>query len=194
MPMSLYAFQIQLQFACVLNLIAFEVDFDGFGDFGNREGLALDLAERDGRDHKTSAQDFHKLAQVHFGHQDFLVAAQDRAEVGRQGVEKAQMNVSDRLALAALALDGALDRAEGAAPADDEQVAGQRPVDGGGRNLASDTVDLGLAQEAHGLVIVALIADIAAVLVLLDSANAVPEAGRADADPGTGERVGVAFE
>ena len=98
--------------------------------------------------------------------------------------------VGDVQAALARVGDGAGDRPVGAAPADDGEVGT------GGALLAGllgervrDVQHLLPARVGHALVVGGVVGDVAAVVVLLDAADAVLEAGRAGPDPGADQAL-----
>ena len=64
-------------------------------DFGLLEGLALNFVVALRVDQKFCAQEHDELAHVHFGDEDFVVALENFAEIFRQRIQMAQMNVAD---------------------------------------------------------------------------------------------------
>ena len=95
------------------------------GELGDLEGLAVDpvvLERIEARELGPEVDG--ELPVVHLGHEHLLEALQDLAEVLRERVQPAQVDVADLLALRDELLGGAADRAEGAAPGDER--AGRR--------------------------------------------------------------------
>jgi len=88
--------------------------------------------------------------------------------------------------------DGGRDRAVGRAPPEHEHPRGpRRVVDlevGHGHS-----VDLGLAQPRHPVVVVGVVGDVAGDIGLLDAADPVLQPRRAGNRPRTGQRLGVAL-
>ena len=132
-----------------------------------------------------------QLAVVDLGNQHLLEALEHRAEVLRKRVEPAQVHVPDLLALGAEPGGGAADRAVGAAPGEEQQVAGGLAVHDDVGDVLDDVADLLGAGLHHLLVVHAVVGDHARHGVLLEAADAVFEAGRARDRPGADE-LGVA--
>ena len=99
---------------------------DGLGELGGLEGQAVDVVVADGVDEVLAAQQQGELAEVHLGHEHLVVALEDLAEVLRERVEVAQVDLGDVVAgLADPAAAGA-DRAVRRAPADHQDLAPRR--------------------------------------------------------------------
>src|SRR5947209_1501549 len=87
------------------------------------------------------------------------------------------------LALALSSLNRGSDRAIGAAPADDEQVAVNRAVDFQERNVLGDVGDLLSPSLHHVLVIGRVVTNVARDVFFFDAADAVLESGRSGNGP-----------
>src|SRR5690349_15472307 len=98
-----------------------------FGDFllelGLLERAALNFIEADGVHQKFCAEEPEELTHIEFGDKHLLVALENVAKIGRQGVQMAQMYVADAVAEFALGFYSCGDGAMRRAPGDDEQVA-----------------------------------------------------------------------
>src|SRR5882762_3281523 len=81
------------------------------------------------------------------------------------------------------------DRAVGAAPADEEQLALRGAEDLERRDLAHHPGDLAGAHADHLLVVPRCVADVAREVLLLEAADPVLEPRRAGDDPGTRKRL-----
>src|SRR5207245_5391317 len=95
----------------------------------------------------------------------------------------AQVDRGDGLPGRLRLLDRSRDRAVGAAPADDEEVAGGWTVDRGRRNLLGDAPHFLGARAHHVVVIFRVIRDVPCDVLLLDSAYAVFETRRSRPHP-----------
>src|SRR5262249_52035615 len=125
--------------------------------------------------------------------QDLGVAAQDLAQVGRERVQVAQVQVGRLHAACPHALDSGGHGGVGGTPAHQEKlgVTGL-VVDLHRREVGGDAGDLVAAQVDHALVVDTLVGDVAAPVGLLQAADAVLEARHAGGRPGSGQGVAVA--
>ena len=96
------------------------------------------------------------------GMSTLAVAREHVAGVAREGVEMAQVGVGHRRARALQSLGGGAQRAVGAAPAEDEQVAALGTEDLQVGDVVGDAGDLARAQVGHALVVVGVVGDVAA--------------------------------
>ena len=127
------------------------------------------------------------------GHQHLVVALQDLAEVVRERVEVAQVDLRDVVAGLADAAHAGADRAVRRAPADHQHLRlARRVVDLERRQRVGDPVDLGLAGADHQVVVGRVVGDVAGAVALLEAADAVLEARRAGDGPRPGQGLLVA--
>ena len=89
---------------------------------------------------------------------------------------------------------GGLDDAPGAAPAEDEEAGAFLVVELGAGDVVGDAGHLGRPQEAHALVVLGVVRDVAGPVLLLQTTDAVHEAGGAGDGPRTGQGLGVTQE
>src|SRR5215831_7476709 len=89
------------------------------------ERAALNFVQADGVYKKLGAQEPAELTHIEFGNKDFLIAAQNFADVRRQRIQIAQVKMTDALAsgkLLPLPLHGCRNGAVSRAPRYNEQV------------------------------------------------------------------------
>src|SRR5437773_1929993 len=161
-------------------------------DLGHLEGTTLDLVEADRVDQVLGADEAHQLPQVHLGNQDPSVASEDAAQVGGEWVQVPEVHVRHRFARRLQLAHRLRDRAVGAAPADDQQLALGRPEDLERGYFPDDAGDLARAHADHLLVVGGRVAHVAGQVLLLEPADAVLEVGRAGDDPRAREGLLVA--
>ena len=102
------------------------------------------------------------------------------------------MDVGDGAALVQAALDGQADRPVGGAPADHrEGPARGALIDRLLGDVVRDAGDLLVPRVGHALMVLGIVGDVARIVVLLEPADAVFEAGGARPDPGPGQRLRV---
>ena len=156
-------------------------------DLGDAERLALHLVEALGVDQVLGTDDEPELTQIQLWDQHSREPIEDVAQVPGERVDVAEVAVRDRLALGLGHVDRGGAGAVGAAPAEDEQVAGLGPVD----RLLGDVVghqgDLPLAGVDHVLVVVGVVRHIAGAVLLLQTSDAVLQPDRAGDGPGPGQ-------
>src|SRR5690606_25331764 len=108
-----------------------EPRLDRLLDLAHLERLALDLVEPERVDEERRAQHLPELARVELGDEDVLEVADDLREPRLERRQPAQVRVRDLVALREQRLLRLAERAERAAPADDEHLAalGAREVE-----------------------------------------------------------------
>ena len=142
---------------------------------------ALHLAERLGVDEELGPQDLAELAQVHLGHEHLAVVAEDVAQIGREGVQVAQMGMGCLHATGPHPLHTGRHGGIRRAPTHQQQLrVARRVVDLERRDVSRDAGDLVLAQVHHALVVDPLVGDVAAAVGFLEATDAVLEAGQAN--------------
>ena len=156
------------------------------------ERLPLDLVEPDRIDQIAIAHDVAELAHVELRDQHVPEALDDLVERRLERVQPAQVVVADLLALRTQHVGRLAERAERAAPAEHEHVAGALAAQIGRADLLRDARDLLGAHLRLLLVVGGVVRDVAGERVLLDAADAVLETGRAGDDPLARERLVVA--
>ena len=130
------------------------------------------------------ADEQRQLATVQLGDEYFSVAGQQTAEVAWKRVQVTQVRMGDGVAPCAALADGGRDGAAGAAPAQHQEVGFIRNV---GRLLShelGDELHLVGAQSAHVFVVLGLVAHIARLVLLLQTAEAMLETRCAGHGPG----------
>ena len=166
---------------------------DGLGELGRLERQPAHVVVADGVDEVLAAQQQRELAEVHLRHQHLVVALEDLAEVLRERVEVAQVRLRDVVARLADPAYAGADRAVRRSPADHQHLGGARGVvDLERRQRVGDPVHLGLAGADHQVVVGRVVGDVAVAVALLETADAVLEAGRARDRPRAGEGLVVA--
>src|SRR5580658_2003 len=157
--------------------------FDFCFDFGLLEGLALDLAVAFGVDQKFCAQEHHELAHIHFRDEDFFVALQNIAEIARQGIQIAQVDMADAVAFLAHGFHGGGDWSGCRTPGDDQQIARRIAFGNDFGNILRNPFDFFGAGANHVFVVQRLVVDVAGDVLLFDAADAMLEAGGAGNGP-----------
>src|SRR5204862_3928396 len=112
-----------------------------------------------------------------------LELRKDRAEVGRERIQVAEVGPRDLDAAPLAVLDRRARGAVGGAPADHERLGILGAVDLDFGDLLGDALDLGRSDAAHELVVLGIVVDAAIDMALLDAADAVLHAGRARDGP-----------
>src|SRR5690348_16477836 len=169
--------------------------FDFLLEFGLLERTALNLVHADGVDKELGAQNPAELAHVEFGYENFLIALENVADVWRQRIQIAQMEMADAFTtgkLFPLSFDRRRDGAVRRAPSDNQEIALLIAFGFGKWDILGDRFDLCGAKANHFFVVQRLVVDIAADVLFFKTTNAMFEAGCAGDGPWARERDRVA--
>ena len=119
------------------------------------------------------AQNPHELAHIQFRHQNFLITLHDIAQVCRQWIQVAQVQMSHLAPLGALGLYGLRDRAVGGAPRDNQQVTFRVAYRQDVRHILNDCLNLGGADPHHIFVVQRLVVYVAGNVLFFQSADSM---------------------
>ena len=141
----------------------------------------------------SAAQDPAELAHVDLGHQDLAVTAEHLAQVRRERVEVAQMGMGRLHATGPDPLHTGRHGGVRRAPAHQQELGVARlVVHLEQRDVLGDAGDLVVAQMHHAFVVDPVVGDVPAAVGLLETADAVLEAGQPGWGPGAGEGLRIA--
>src|ERR1700741_276518 len=167
--------------------------FDLLIEFGLLERAALNLVKADRGDKILGAQDPEKLAHIELRHKDVLVALQNVADIGGQGIQIAEMEMANFAAFFALSLDRLGNRAKRGTPGNDQKVTVRIAIWHHVRDVLCDGIDLCGTDAHHVFVVQRLVIDIAGDVLLFQAADAVFESRRARNGPGPRQSLGIAL-
>ena len=164
---------------------------DHLGQLGGAERHAADLRVGDDVDQVLRPQQHRQLPEVHLRDQHLVVAPQHVPEVRRERVQVPQMRLRDLAADLADPADTGPDRSVRRSPAEHQHLRRTvRVVDL--QRRYGDPVDLGLPGPDHQIVVGRVVGDVAGLVLLLQTTDAVVEPRRTGDRPGARQRLRVA--